>query len=135
MADADTNGDETRTSSIEDAKASLEVSLEDDNPAEPPIPNEDSNIGEDANEELKDDKKDEITSNHPSNGAEEENPSSNELKVETETNEIPTTIVFSSVKAWSETLQSPKIPAFSPSLNPNRPGSLHGLGKAAVADA
>jgi hypothetical protein len=45
--------------------------------------------------------------------------------------ETPTAVVFSSNKAWSETLKSPKIPEFSPSLNPNRPKSLHGLGKQA----
>ncbi|KAG7355765.1 protein of unknown function DUF4782 containing protein [Nitzschia inconspicua] len=37
-------------------------------------------------------------------------------------------IDFSKSIRWSEALKSPKVPKFSPSLNPSRPGSLHGLG-------
>jgi hypothetical protein len=38
-------------------------------------------------------------------------------------------IDFTQSISWSVHLQSPTVVAFSPSLDPNRPGSLHGLGK------
>ncbi|KAL3913942.1 MAG: hypothetical protein SGILL_006294 [Bacillariaceae sp.] len=67
-----------------------------------------------------------ITTDNPSTGAEHTSP---KLEVDTNpTHKIPSAIDFSSAKTWSEMIQSPKIPEFSPSLNPNRPGSLHGLG-------
>jgi hypothetical protein len=52
------------------------------------------------------------------------------LTVDTSESEPSTTSVidFSKSVRWSEALKSPMVPAFSPSLNPNRPGSLHGLG-------
>lgn len=38
-------------------------------------------------------------------------------------------IDFSDTIQWTEALKSPLVPAFSPSVNPNSPGNLHGLGE------
>jgi hypothetical protein len=44
-------------------------------------------------------------------------------------NTTKNTLDFSKSTRWSVVLRSPSVLVFSPSLNPNRPGSLHGLGK------
>ncbi len=64
---------------------------------------------------------------------EENDNNSSKLKVENDLpDEFCDVIDFSTSARWSERLKSPMTVAFSPSLNPNRPESLHGLGKCQV---